>query len=1192
MADTPAPAVHLQRIDPAYLDQTAAEGMLFAVADGCVVPDLDVLARELGPERVACLYLGQAAENYADKAPYLLRVDADLLAMLRARFADEAWGCLFTSSESWDRIRRHLRSLLSVSSPEGERWLFRFWDPRLLPAFLRASEPDELNAFFGPIATFAVIEPDGVAYGAWRHLAVTDTPPRRPVGGRYRISPAQVAALRREGVTIQLERSFEGAARASPEGDAVLVRTPGDGTMRLSLGGGLVDGVTSPMGRHWSLRNREDGKLAELVTPSGSALALDYDRAGQLERVSRDGEERFRAAYDGYGRQTRLAFPDGTTFDTHYLLEGSAALADPDGTLVAAQRDRLGRVERFGYDDGRLAAAEDGGGNVTRFAYGETDRPDATLFADGTRETYRYDPAGNLAALVRADGAGLEVACNPAGKPVRIAAADGAEARFGYDDAGRLVAAENAEIALAWRYDDAGRLVEEQQGDAVIRHHHDDSGHIATTYPGGETVHWRRDPDQRLAELTDWTGGRYAMAYADADAGWRMVGPDGVVSANWQDRAGHPAAVRVEGPAGLLWETAYARDGEDRLRECRDSRIGSAAYSYDAEGQILAVARSAGPAEQFAYDGAGNRIASPAGAATFDACNRLLAQGPTIFRYDARGATSERIGPDGAWRFTYDGFDRLVRAEDDRGRNLTFGYDPLGRRIWKRASEGTQTTLTRFVWAGEQIVREVIERDGAAPAVRDYLYWPHSHTPLLLRENGAVYRYHVDPLGVPVRLTAAGGRIVWEADREAFGRAHELVRDVAQPLRLPGQYADDEFGLGLHYNRFRYYDPAIGRYISRDPIGVAGGLNQYLYVGNDPIHQADPLGLWWKTALTVLGAAAAVVVVVVAAPVVLPMLGVAAGSMLAAGITTVAAGAAAGAVGMGLNEALNQEKFCGSCIALAALKGAGIGAVAALPFAFLPATAGVAAFAGVGAGSGLIGYAGDVLLNGHPWSWRDAAIAMAIGAGTAGLGRYVAGRLAAPSAKPAAPPAATSGAKMTMAEAVGGAQAKDWAQTGRANAAAKGADIAHLSDDQVAAIHGYTTNEGYTQLNPALRGQTAMTPEVEAFATHLNEGLDRLPAHNGTTFRGHSPPASVLDEYRPGNSVFDAAPKSTAADGSKAFTGQLRETVQGQTGRDISAFSNYDEAEVLFKPGTRFEVLDRIDHPDGTTSAVLKEIVP
>ncbi|WP_241295904.1 RHS repeat-associated core domain-containing protein, partial [Burkholderia stabilis] len=80
-------------------------------------------------------------------------------------------------------------------------------------------------------------------------------------------------------------------------------------------------------------------------------------------------------------------------------------------------------------------------------------------------------------------------------------------------------------------------------------------------------------------------------------------------------------------------------------------------------------------------------------------------------------------------------------------------------------------------------------------------------------------------------------------DLSAYGRtARRLAHAVDNSIRFPGQYYDRESG--LHYNRFRYYDPQVGRYINQDPIGFDGGVNLYSYADNAPNIAFDPKGLF------------------------------------------------------------------------------------------------------------------------------------------------------------------------------------------------------------------------------------------------------------------------------------------------------------------------------------------------------------
>jgi RHS repeat-associated protein len=140
------------------------------------------------------------------------------------------------------------------------------------------------------------------------------------------------------------------------------------------------------------------------------------------------------------------------------------------------------------------------------------------------------------------------------------------------------------------------------------------------------------------------------------------------------------------------------------------------------------------------------------------------------------------------------------------------------------------------VWDGDDLVHEITEG-------RETVTWemePGTFAPLAKIEGSRRYGVVTDHLGTPRLLVDEAGEVAWKAQLDIYGVARQDVMRTGCPWRWPGQYEDEE--TGLYYNRFRYYDPEAGRYVSQDPIGLLGGGNLYRYT-TDPLRYIDPYGL-------------------------------------------------------------------------------------------------------------------------------------------------------------------------------------------------------------------------------------------------------------------------------------------------------------------------------------------------------------
>jgi RHS repeat-associated protein len=222
---------------------------------------------------------------------------------------------------------------------------------------------------------------------------------------------------------------------------------------------------------------------------------------------------------------------------------------------------------------------------------------------------------------------------------------------------------------------------------------------------------------------------------------------------------------------------------------------------------------------------------------------QLLEANGTRYAYDALGNLSKKTLRAGQeWHYSWNSAGHLAEVVRPDGGVVRFQYDALGRRV----SKSYKGKVTRWVWDGDKPLHEWTELEvgagqQAANEVLTWLFEDGSFAPLAKLQGQERHSILSDHLGTPVQMHDAHGQRVWAAELDSYGRVRRLEGGAACPFRYQGQYEDIE--AGLYYNRFRYYDPEAGQYMSQDPVGLWGGeLNFYSYVHN-PSTWVDALGL-------------------------------------------------------------------------------------------------------------------------------------------------------------------------------------------------------------------------------------------------------------------------------------------------------------------------------------------------------------
>lgn len=625
----------------------------------------------------------------------------------------------------------------------------------------------------------------------------------------------------------------------------------------------------------------EDENLASLQLPNGSTDRWKYDALGRcIQSINTAGQVRH-FEYDLLGRVCSLHLPDGNTIKLGYNAYEEIIHAADKHSSVQFEYTPLGNVKKrrqhneelcFIYDtEERLRTIVNEAGSYYSVSYNKRGEVSAETGFDGIQLRYERDAAGKVIRTLRPGKCYTQFEYDANGRIVRTENDDGSWVALAYDKNGNLEEAGNEFNTVKLTRNKLGYVETEDQDGYIVHSIYNKTGNrVRLTSSLGADMQWNRDALGLVTDMQAVVNGlqwKTSLKYNQAGREIERILPGGLTS-EWQyDQAGRPGEHKISRMGVVQSWKKYTWDANDRLTHIFDALSQSSTrFRHDMLGNLVFARNADNSIVHRAADPTGNFYETAEKTdRRYNSAGALLESEKYIYKYNDEGHLISKTDKVSHKKTHYEwyagGLLKKVRRPD--GKTVEFVYDALGRRV-EKCYDGK---VTRWVWDGNVPLHEwsyaekekpkaVVNEWGEilydkeepdpknAAADTEAITWifdADSFVPCAKIEGGVTYSIITDHLGTPREAYNEKGEKVWECVLDIYGRAR-VIKGTKNfiPFRYQGQYEDVE--TGLNYNRFRYYNPEEGVYISADPISVSGGLNVYAYV-HDTGNQIDPWGL-------------------------------------------------------------------------------------------------------------------------------------------------------------------------------------------------------------------------------------------------------------------------------------------------------------------------------------------------------------
>ncbi|ACU63822.1 DUF6531 domain-containing protein [Chitinophaga pinensis] len=639
----------------------------------------------------------------------------------------------------------------------------------------------------------------------------------------------------------------------------------------------LLSKVTDFRGGTTLFAYDEDCNLTTLTLPEGGTTSWAYDAWGQCIKAVNPLEQEQLFRYDKLGRVIEILAADGNRTELQYdAYDDVTRMTDkqrdirytytPLGSLKS--REENNTAVRFIHDtEDLLCSIINEHGETFRFRRDmRGDIIGETRF-DGLNKHYKRDAAGKLIHSHYDSGKYTDYEYNAIGLLTRIEQSDGSWEIYSYDRNGHVTEATNENSSVKFVRDALGRIVEEWQDGHQVMSVYDKQGRrTAISSAIGADIKVQRDQTGYLTGMHVQTAGNinpWVMHIERNLMGLEIERnlPGGVKSKRSYHQSGLIATHTVSSGANITRSRHYRWDVNDRLKSIVNAlESGNGIkYGHDDFGNLAWAQYEDGQFDYRLPDKTGNLYKTTERKdRKYTSGGQLKETADARYSYDAEGNLTEKLMRDlSLWKYEWYGNGMLKKVIRPDRREVQFEYDALGRRTAKIFGQ----QITRWVWNGGKPLHEwhynVAERpvtviDDTGNVYRDpepvpvenlttWVFDPESHLLLAKICGGVSYSIITDHIGTPCQAYDEEGNIVWSCELDIYGKVRKLAGPIDFiPFRYQGQYEDVE--TGLYYNRYRYYSPDEGIYISQDPLAPLAGLRFYSYV-TDPNAWVDLLGL-------------------------------------------------------------------------------------------------------------------------------------------------------------------------------------------------------------------------------------------------------------------------------------------------------------------------------------------------------------